>query len=221
MLSWRMVFPLAGAVLLSGSCVYDADDPCGENQRLEDKVCVCEEGFGLVDGHCVACGDDEVGNPIGPCACAEGLTRLGADEPCTDALGHACESDEDCGGDYGYCHVEEGGGYCTARDCEPGEDDCPGVFACNDREEVAFCEGPPEGFGKSCDDSSDCEGQEAGFCESLSEQICVVGGCADDPSVCHGDWVCCDISLIMTSLCVPPSEVEDGACPAGGTLVER
>jgi hypothetical protein len=31
--------------------------------------------------------------------------------------------------------------------------------------------------------------------------------------------VCCDIGLLGQSLCLPPSELMDGNCPAGGTLV--
>jgi hypothetical protein len=86
---------------------------------------------------------------------------------------------------------------------------------------VVFCERAPEGLGERCEASADCEDFEANYCEALVEQACVVADCASDPNVCHGDWVCCDISLVMASLCVPPSELQDGACPAGGTLVSR
>lgn len=209
------------AALTTGSCLYDSADACGPHQRLDESRCVCDEGYGLEGQSCVACGEDEVGNPTGPCACDDGLTRPAPGEPCTFALGRDCSSDSDCDADFPHCQGAPDAGYCTTVNCEPGASDCPSGFGCNDREEVAFCERPPEGLGRSCETSEQCADFEADFCEAAVTQVCAVDGCAEDSSICHGDWVCCDIELLGNSLCLAPEDLEDGACPAGGTLVPR
>jgi len=216
---------VAVVVCESPGCLYDSNDRCGDDQRLEGKECVCEDGFGRSGNGCVACGENEVGNPTGPCLCKNGLIRLVDGGECVEAAGAACTVDADCPeGDFGDCHIEDdpADGYCTLLDCTPEHDDCPGDFACNDRDAVPFCERPPTGLGHGCTKQSDCEGFEADYCETLSEKVCLVAGCAQDPSICHGDWVCCDIGLIGNSLCIPPNELDgDGNCPVGGTLVPR
>jgi len=209
-------------VLLPVSCIYDADDRCGKNQVYEDGHCVCAAGFGLSEQDCVRCGENEVGNPTGPCECEDGLVRAGEGEPCIEAVGMACTTDDDCANDeFSHCHLDADDGYCTKADCTAGGDDCPGSYACNDRSDPAFCERPPTGLGTACSSDEDCADFEADYCELFSEQACVVEGCAADPTICHGDWVCCDITLIDASFCTPPSSLVDGACPGGGTLVPR
>ena len=78
-----------------------------------------------------------------------------------------------------------------------------------------------DGSGLPCTSDDDCAGQTASYCETVSAHACLVNDCAPDPSKCQGDWVCCDIALLTQSLCLPPDELEDGACPAGGTIVPR
>ncbi len=209
-------------VLMSASCVYDADHRCGKHQAYEDGHCVCEPGFGLSEQECVPCGENEVGNPTGPCECEDGLVRAAEGEPCTEAMGQSCDADDDCvSTEFSHCQLEGNGGYCTKSDCTAGGEDCPGSYACNDRSDPAFCERPPTGLGTACSSDEDCEGFEAAYCELFSEQACVVEGCAADPTLCHGDWVCCDITIIDASFCTPPSSLVDGQCPGGGTLVPR
>ena len=218
---WLPVLPTL-LVLAPVACIYDADERCGANQLYDDGQCVCADGFGLSGQACVACGENEVSNPTGPCECAQGLIRLGEGEPCTEAVGQPCSSDDECpSADFPYCQLEGESGYCTRQDCTAGGDDCPGEFACNDRGEAPFCERPPTGLGTECTNDDDCDGFEAAYCEVVSEHVCLVEGCAADPDICHGDWVCCDIGLISASLCIPPDELIDGACPVGGTLVPR
>jgi hypothetical protein len=207
--------------LLAASCLYDPNEPCGEHQELVDNACVCVDGYGLVAEACLKCPRGEVGNPLGPCACSEGMSRSPENGRCGEALGQACSSDLECTEPSPTCHGIEASGYCTLSGCRPGKDDCPGDFACNDREGEPFCERPPSGLGASCDASEDCRGFEASYCESLSEHACLVEGCAENLDRCHGDWVCCDIALLGASLCIPPNELEDGACPVGGTLISR
>jgi hypothetical protein len=211
-----------GAVV--SSCLYDPDDRCGPNQRFDGVECVCEDGNGRVDNECVACDEHEVGNATGPCSCAEGYVRVADGAPCTEvSMGDDCTSDNDCPGqDFGHCHLEGDAGYCTASECTPGADECPGDYACNDRASPSFCERPPTGLGTPCTSSDDCAEFEASYCETVAEQACLVADCAADPSRCHGDWVCCDLAILSTSLCLPPSELDSsGACPYGGTLVTR
>ena len=218
----RRIVWLAPNALVLTACLYDASDRCGDDQVFDGVQCVCAEGFGLVAGACEPCGDNEVGDPTGPCACTDGLVRLTPDGECTEALGQACESHDECSSAAApYCATTTGGGYCTLVDCEPGGNDCPGDYACNDRGDVPFCERPPSGLGVPCSSDVECSGYEANFCESLQERACLVAGCVSDPNICHGDWVCCDLAILGTSLCVPPSQLSAGSCPAGGTLVSR
>ena len=185
---------------------------------------MCADGYGLVDNRCVACGEHEVGSLDG-CACEDGYARPEADGPCekVESLGAPCATDAECVDAHNaHCQLDGDAGYCTLADCE-SSDDCESSldWSCNLRGSPSFCERPPSGLGKSCQSSDECADFEASYCESLSARACLVNECKDAPERCHGDWVCCDIGLIATSLCVPPSELVDGACPAGGTLIER
>jgi hypothetical protein len=221
---WRRRFAALPFILLltSVSCVYDADDRCGENQVYEDGHCACAAGFGLYEQECRSCEENEVGNPTGPCECEDGLVRAGEGEPCIEAVGMTCSVDDDCtNSEFSHCQLEDDSGYCTKADCTAGGDDCPGSYACNDRSDPAFCERPPTGLGTACSSNEDCAEFEAAYCESITQQACVVEGCAADPAICHGDWVCCDITIIDASFCTPPEELENGECPGGGTLVPR
>lgn len=209
---------------IATGCIFDADDRCGPNQVLSDDRCVCAEGFGFEQDKCVACGENEVGTLQG-CACLPGYARPGEGGTCrkVEGLGLVCTSDVDCVDEgYPYCHLEGEEGYCTTRDCT-SSDQCEVSidWACDTSRTPSFCERPPTGLGTPCSESADCEGFEASFCEAFVEKVCLRGGCKADPSVCHGDWVCCDITLLSESICIPPSSLEGGNCPAGGTLVPK
>jgi hypothetical protein len=214
---------LACTALLSG-CLVDPDRPCGDDQTPDAGSCQCEDGYGLVDNRCVACGEHEVGSAEG-CGCEDGYVRPVADGACEKAehLGAPCTSDAECvDPKYAHCQLDGDAGYCTRADCESSED-CEVTldWACNTHAAPSFCERPPSGIGKSCTSSDECEGFEASYCEALSAHACLVNECKDAPEICHGDWVCCDLAIISTSLCIPPGELVDGACPVGGTLIER
>ena len=206
------------------ACLVDEDHPCGQHQAADAGACLCDEGYGLVGNRCVACGAHELGTLEG-CACEPGYARAGADGPCAklEGLGEACGQDADCVDPrYAHCQRDADAGYCTSADCE-SSDDCQVTldYACNTYASPSFCERPPSGLGKSCESSDDCDGFEASYCESLSAGVCLQNECKDAPESCHGDWVCCDLAILGTSLCVPPSELVEGACPAAGTLIER
>lgn len=220
----RLAWSLVACAALS-ACLVDEDDRCGEHSVLEKDRCVCESGYGLVDDACVKCGKHEKGSLAG-CTCESGYTRKSETGPCVEVggLGAECESDADCLDElFPYCRVEDDGGYCTSPDCEEGSEACDTAidYSCNTRESPAFCERPPEGLGIECADQKQCEGHAASFCEALVSKVCLPGGCKSDTSKCHGEWVCCDIPVLGDSICVPPSEIVDGKCPADGTLIAR
>jgi hypothetical protein len=213
------------AVVLAAGCLVDVDQRCGENQRFDaaTEVCVCEADFERQGNACVRCGENETGSSDG-CVCLEGFSRSNAEADCVEAaaLGQECAEDADCSEDYAHCALEAGAtdGYCTVSGCSTSAD-CPTDYGCNTRTTPSYCERPPEGLGTSCDSADDCEGFVASYCETVSAGACLVNDCAPDPAKCHGDWVCCDIGLLSQSLCIPPEELEDGNCPAGGTLIPR
>lgn len=222
---WALGLPLA-ALWLAPACLVDLDDRCGEHQTFdaEQGNCACTGDYALVNDHCEPCGEHETGSPDG-CVCSEGFSRATPDAACAElaGLGQDCKSDADCGDpSYSYCHQPEATatGYCTAPGCGSAAD-CPTDYGCNTRQAPAFCERPPQGLGIACTSSDDCAGNTASYCETVSAHACVVNDCKPDPTVCHGDWLCCDIGLLSESLCVPPDALEDGNCPAGGTLIPR
>lgn len=224
----RAVLASLTVALASVSCLVDLDDRCGEHQvyDAEGARCLCEPRYVLAGATCVPCGEHEVSSSDG-CVCEEGFLRPTPDAACEEnvALGAPCASDTDCADpSFGHCQsapTADGMGYCTKAGCVAGAGDCPGPYACNTGEEPSFCERPPSGLGNECKSSSDCGSFEAGYCETVLAHSCMVNDCKADPSRCFGDWVCCDIGLLSESLCVAPSDLEDGACPGGGTLIPR
>jgi len=210
---------------LAPACLVDLDDRCGDNQHYDadQASCLCDAAYALQGAECVACPEHEVGSPSG-CVCEPGYTRPDPEAACEMAggLGDECQEDADCEDpQFSHCQLPSGeeAGYCTIADCSTSED-CQGEdYACNTRQSPSFCERPPTGLGKACSSSDDCAGFEAAYCETVSAGSCVVNDCKADPGKCHGDWVCCDIGLLSQSLCIPPGELSDGQCPAGGTLV--
>lgn len=219
------IFQLVAALAVP-ACLVDLDNRCGEHQRydVEQATCVCNGDYALGGNQCVPCGENETGSADG-CVCIEGFSRATPESACTElaGLGQECRSNADCGDvAYAYCYIEDNdaAGYCTATDCNTAAD-CPTDYGCNTRHSPAFCERPPQGLGEKCSSSDECAGNVASYCETVSAHACVVNDCKPDPSKCHGDWLCCDIGLLSQSLCVPPDALEDGNCPAGGTLIAR
>lgn len=208
------------ATPLLPACLVDPDQRCGTHQILQGAACACEAGYGLSGTQCVACAANEVGSLEG-CECAAGYGRTDPALPCTPtaALGLACSADADCTDPlFGYCAAPDQGGYCTHADCASSAD-CSNDYSCNQRGTRSFCQRPPTGYGDACESSADCAGFEASYCESLSAHACLLSGCKSNPSICPGDWACCDIPLLGNSLCLPHSELSGGNCPGGGTLV--
>ncbi len=218
----RQLVPISLGLWLASACLFDPDERCGLAQHYDGTKCVCDDGLELSGAECIPCGDHEISSENG-CVCGEGYFRNDEDDSCerVKGLGDSCEDDEDCTDPaYGHCQPTEEGGYCTKADCK-SSDDCDGEYACRASGQLSFCERPPSGLGASCSSNDDCSDYEASFCEAVVNKSCVVNDCADAPNICHGDWVCCDIGLLSESLCIPPEELADGACPAGGSLVPR
>lgn len=223
---WCALFLPLFAAFSAPACLVDLRNRCGANQRYDadNGDCVCTGNFELAGSECVACGQNEVGSATG-CVCGEGFSRPTPDAACEAlaGLGQDCASDSDCGDTrYGYCRIEADApsGYCTTADCNTAAD-CPEDYGCNTRATPSFCEHPPDGLGMACTSSAECEGHTASYCETVSAHACLVNDCKADPNKCHGDWVCCDIGLLSQSLCIPPDQLENGACPVGGTLIPR
>lgn len=211
-----------GVAQLFGGCLYDADARCRENQELSssDHTCVCVDGAVQIGNSCVMCAENEVPGD-GECVCDEGYERNGAGV-CVSALagfGEACTDDSDCpevGAER--CVDTDNGSICTV-DCETAAD-CPSPAGCEIDAAEPFCVPGPSGFDVPCTSTDECAEFDASYCETMLENKCKVT-CKDDPGVCHGDFACCDYSsLIGAALCISPRDLEEGACPFGGVLLE-
>lgn len=202
------------ALALASCIVEDGDKACGPNQHKVDVngalFCECASGYVMTEdgAGCVACGENET-VAAGKCVCEEGYTRPSEGAACMmSALGGACTDNSGCSGDFpvcvsGYCSEN-----CTAStDCEPG-------WYCDVKGAVKACKKPLTGYGSMCAASSECTG-EANFCESFQSKTCQIQCAKDKP--CPGDWGCCDFGIM--TICIDPSRLQGGMCPAPGKLV--
>ena len=164
------------------SCVYDSSNRCDEGQDYNANagLCVCKGNTiaGTTDEGtqgCVPCGEHEIAsNDV--CACEEGYQKPTPDAACTivpNALGLACESDEDCSdATYGTCHLlDDGSGYCTNVGCS-SQSECTGGYACDTMAVPTYCVRPPAGAGQSCADDAGCAGTEATWCDTFVTHVC-------------------------------------------------
>jgi hypothetical protein len=219
---------ICGLVSLSASCILD-DDRCDANQvALEGDLTVCEcvpgaikdpRGYG-----CTLCGANEVVKE-NKCVCDEGYARTAPDAACEESmLGASCSADAPCPAAFPRCATgATGAGYCTTEGCT-GAADCAEGWVCIEAEPMNYCGKPPSGQGAPCTTSADCEGFEASYCEAVESKTCLVPNCATGESSCFGDYSCCDIMMIIStipSLCVPPVALNDGVCPLGARKVEQ
>jgi hypothetical protein len=172
-----------------------------------------EDGIG-----CNPCGENEDSDGI-TCACKPGYTRPSEGAACmASSLGAACSSNAECGGQFSFCVMDGADGYCSSEGCTSSAD-CEPHWYCEQDGSSSVCKKPPEGYRQACAGPDDCAGTAATFCDSFQTQSCQIQGCGKG-APCPGDWSCCDISLIGISLCIEPSGIVDGACPAGGMLVQ-
>lgn len=214
---------VALVIQLFSGCLYDGDERCGQNQELSESgdACVCVDGAAQIGKVCVVCGENEVPGE-GECVCDELYEKNGAGQ-CVSALlgfGEECTDDSDCpetGAER--CVAIDGGSICTSS-CESAAD-CPSPAGCAIDAEDPFCVPAPSGLDVACASSDECAEFDASYCETMLENKCKVQ-CKDEPGVCHGDFACCDYtSLIGAALCISPGDLEDGACPFGGELLEE
>ena len=214
-------FGLSMLLLAAGCIVADGDATCGPNQAAVSGAgshyCLCAPGFVIDDDAvgCKACGENEEGKHD-ECVCKAGYVRSSG--TCAESsLGAVCESSTDCSGDFSTCVMDQAGGYCSSAGCT-SSNDCQPSWFCSGKASDAVCKKPPDGYQKPCAGAADCAGTSATYCDSFQTHSCVIEGCGAGVP-CPGDWSCCNISLIGVSLCIPPSGLAQGACPAGGTLV--
>ena len=202
--------------VMSGACVYDADNICGPGQESssDGTVCVCAEGSAWTEQGCVPCGDNENPGSEG-CVCAEGYSRAvpgGACEPVPEGQGLECDTEGASCTDptFDHCQVVSGTtGYCTSTGCASSED-CEGGYACDLSASPSVCQRPPIGLSAPCQSDADCAGNEATYCDTFQTQSCLVMGCSIDPDDCFEGWECCD----LTGFGVPaPFCVAEGECP--------
>jgi hypothetical protein len=197
------------AYTVSG-CLYDPDEPCGDEFSVygDNVRCVCPEGTAYSPTGCVACGEHEVASAAG-CTCEDGYSRASAEEPCTETpsgLGAECDPNApDCPAPYDHCEPTDGAGYCTTTGCTTN-DDCTGGYRCNGS---GVCQRPPLGLGQACASADDCAGTEATFCDNFMTHSCQVQGCRLDANDCFLGYECCDFSAfgLAQPLCAP-----EGTC---------
>jgi hypothetical protein len=160
----------------------------------------------LVDSS-APCGDQLREAESGACACPSGYSPSGnvciQDEPAPEAppgpvpectSGSACE-----------CQ--------SSRECPPGE-------LC-DSFGSGRCAEAPAGLGAACSGSADCAGGEATYCDLFASRSCQVQGCLERAGECPGDYICCNYTILSTSLCIPADTSPEGGCPTPGQLVMR
>lgn len=138
------------------------------------------------------CGADQVLSENGVCRCEEGMVAI-------DARCVPCGEHEVAAGDH--CSCEDG----YARDA---------TGACVPAAEVG--DAWPTGQGDACESATDCEGNQAAYCESFFLHQCLVEGCiAEGAAPCSDGWLCCDFTGVAgISVCVDGALLEGGTCPA-------
>jgi hypothetical protein len=202
----------------ASSCLYHSSDRCDPGQifEAENGLCVCDAKQNLIAGDhgCIACGDHQVA-ANDACGCEDGYTLVGGTCQLVPlALGMSCTADKDCtDAKYNRCHVVAGGGsYCTNTGCADNTG-CDGGFGCNTSTDLAYCEQPPSGAGKSCATDADCAGTDATYCENHNSHVCYVEGCSLTANDCFPGKDCCDLTgpsfgTIKKQICV-----DSGTCP--------
>jgi hypothetical protein len=158
----RRLYPVVILTLIP-ACIYDPDEPCGDNQVLEAGECICAANALFDAGVCVLCDENEVVEGD-ECVCAEDFVRFAAGGPCEPKpAGDPCpqENDEFFEGECvcvegffrtetdGPCVVEPGDA-CTATDTT-----CATPWEC-----FVFDSGSGDGYCTSfdCVTSDDCSG---------------------------------------------------------------
>ncbi len=215
----RAVGGMACIGVLSTSCLVDDDNLCGERWvEADDGSCVCPDDSIVVDGECRRCGSHEEPRD-NACVCEEGYARSDDGDCAPEAPAAEGCAGGDC--DEGASNSEAG-----ATDAELGGAECSSSAECEDDElcdvySSRACVPWPDGYGSPCSSDDDCAGTEAEYCELFSSQTCQIDGCKELNGTCPGDLACCDFAILGRSLCIPMDQLQDGACPAPGQLVER
>lgn len=221
---WSLAAGAGLALSLLSCLVADGDAACGAHQVQVRGAgllyCRCESGFVIDDDDigCKPCGENEDSDGR-TCTCKPGYARTPGGGACTESsLGSACSSDAECAGDSALCVLDGADGYCSSEGCASSAD-CQPNWYCEQAESTSVCKKPPDGYRQPCEAPGDCAGTAATFCDSFQSHSCLIQGCGSG-SPCPGDWSCCEIAVLGVTLCIEPTGLVDGACPAGGTLVQ-
>jgi hypothetical protein len=212
---------LCAAALAAGGCIV-GDEKCSDNQTVVTGLipsCECEAGYvPSPKGYgCEPCGPNEVA-ARDKCECMAGFARPSPGAACAaivgSALGSPCSAAAPCVDPNPYCAVSLPAPICTVSGCTSSKQ-CPMNTICDRSGSTSFCR-PPSGLGTACSDAAQCASFEAGYCERLVANACLVNGCASNTERCPNGFVCCDLStLIGDSLCIVPGALVEGKCPGG------
>ncbi len=194
--SWYVLALLA---LGWGGCLYDRDDRCGPNQRLDDGLCRCVRGANIVNNECVL--------PLD--AGAMQAPEAGPGAAC-DPESIACPE-----GQNSTCQrAPNGEHYCTASGCTDSRD-CPDTFSCVPGPRGTYCRRPYTGQDAPCQAANDCAGFDANTCATLLMK-CAVSACPLEggpvteglPNTCDEGFVCFETSTVSAgapNICIAAS----------------
>lgn len=203
------------------------NDRCDENEVLvkadnEIQYCACAPGTIMsMSGYgCTPCGKHEE-SKNNQCVCKTGYLKLTATGPCEESsgqeIGATCSDNTACSDPFPYCAADGGESYCTKQKCKAG--DCPSGFSCDETPDPSFCARLPSGIGEACTaGGNECGAFAASYCDSFMTQTCFINACATGEHTCPGEFGCCDLSSLAPvplSLCFPPNQLQNGACPVG------
>jgi len=201
------------------ACLYDGDNPCGENQELSsDKtLCVCKDAYVWTEGGCAPCGENEVVGAQG-CECEEGYFRGSAGGICQpvedsgDKNTDADDDDDSNGDDDDKSSKADGSAGAGGASGDDGKNDKSGKNNKNDDsgknngsagaggapDDGAAGDGalpmpppPPEDLGVECTDDDACS-KDFPHCEIEEEGepgYCTNTEC-EAPEDCLGGYAC-------------------------------
>lgn len=187
-LSRRMLSVALG--LLPSACFVDADNPCRDNEVLDETayVCACPSNYALTPDGCVKCGKHEV--PSGAmCACEEGYAKADPESACKKVEAPPPAPPPADTGDAGGA---------PAASSESGEPAAPAKLSA-------------EGEGTACTADDQCSAfPDAKSCDAFV-MACSIKNCTIEPDNCPDEYACCDVTAFAPGA---PNVCIKGGCPS-------
>lgn len=183
----RQHVTLWGALWVASStgCLVDSEQRCGDNQRLEDGICLCALGHALQAGRCVEAASSRPAPDGGMgAACVPGSV------PCSEPDFPLCQT------------APSGASYCTSTGCK-SDLECGAGFSCLTSASPSYCRRHYEGQRQRCTSTADCARFDAQHCVAQFG-ACVVRDCSADG--CDPDWTCFPLSELIAGepmVCAP------------------